>query len=254
MSNEIKEKINSELNHLHLSENVINNIKNGKRSKKVNISTVAISILVTCIISFSTVYAVTQVFTNSINGKELPELDEMYIVEVNDIKNGNIYEYGVITKKFDNIEQIENELGIKLLSSEYAENNDYKLINYEKIGEGYNCIDIGAYIVGDLTNLKYQEEYEYYSWLSGEIYQTPIDLKIEIISDSSQQYFDSEYLGEYKYVNTITSKDGYKVNLLESKSIGKNKVCAIFVANGIRYTLSGHIEIDTMINIINSMD
>ena len=105
-----------------------------------------------------------------------------------------------------------------------------------------------------MTNLKYQEEYEYYSWLSGEIYQTPIDLKIEIISDSSQQYFDSEYLGEYKYVNTITSKDGYKVNLLESKSIGKNKVCAIFVANGIRYTLSGHIEIDTMINIINSMD
>ena len=142
----------------------------------------------------------------------------MYIVKVNDIKDGNIDEYGVITKKFDNIEQIENELGIKLLSSEYAENNDYKLINYEKIGEGYNCIDIGAYIVGDLTNLKYQEEYEYYSWLSGEIYQTPINLKIEIISDSSQQYFDSEYLGEYKYVNTITSKDGYKVNLLESEN------------------------------------
>ncbi len=216
MSNKIKEKINSELNHLHLSENVINNIKNGKRSKKVNISTVAISILVTCIISFSTVYAVTQVFTNSINGKELPQLDEMYIVEVNDIKDGNIDEYGVITKKFDNIEQIENELGIKLLSSEYAENNNYKLINYEKIGKGYNCIDIGA--------------------------------------DSSEQYLDSEYLGEYKYVSTITSEDGYKVNLLESKSLGKNKVCAIFVAKGIRYTLSGHIEIDTMINIINSMN
>lgn len=34
MSNEIKEKINRELNHLHLSDNVINNIKNGKKSKK----------------------------------------------------------------------------------------------------------------------------------------------------------------------------------------------------------------------------
>lgn len=30
MSNEIKEKINRELNCLHLSDNVINNIKNGK--------------------------------------------------------------------------------------------------------------------------------------------------------------------------------------------------------------------------------
>lgn len=103
-----------------------------KRVKKINISTVAISILATCIISFSTVYAVTQVFTNSINGNELPQLDEMYIVAVNDIKDANIDEYGVITKKFGNIEQMK-ELGIKLLSSEYAENNNYKLINYEKI-------------------------------------------------------------------------------------------------------------------------
>lgn len=252
--NKIKKQINNELSNVCLSENTINNIKNWKENQKINISTITMLILITCIVSFSAVYAVTNIFSTSVNGKEMPPLDNMSIIKINDVENYDKDDYGIIRKKYDNINQLENELGIQLLSSIYSEDNPYKLINYEKIGKGYDLIEIGAYIVGDLTNIKYQEEYNYYSYTSGEDYQTPIDLKIEIISDSSQQYFDTEYLGLYEYLETITSNDGYKVNLLERKSLGKNEICAIFVANGIRYTLSGHVEIDKMIDIINSMN
>ena len=252
--NKIKKQINNELSKVSLSENTINNIKNWKENEKISISKITTLILLTCIVSFSAVYAVNKIFSTSVNGEEMPALDNMSIIKVKDVENYDKDDYGVIRKKYDNIGQLESELGVRFLSSIYSENNPYKLIKYKKIGEGYNLIEIGAYIVGDLTNIEYQEEYDYYSFTAGENYQTPVDLKIEIISDESQQPFDTEYLGVYEYLETITQKDGYKVNLLESKALGKNEICAIFVADGIRYTLSGHVEIDEMIDIVNSMD
>lgn len=57
---------------------------------------------------------------------------------------------------------------------------------------------------------------------------------------------------EIEYGGGVTSLLANVIGIIFS--VEKSKVCAIFVANGIRYTLSGHIEIDTMINVINSMD
>ena len=68
-----------------------------------------------------------------------------------------------------------------------------------------------------------------------------------------QQKFDTEYLGEYNCLETINSEDGYIVNIIKGKSLGKPNLCAIFVANGIRYTLSGYVDEDAMIYIVNSM-
>lgn len=252
--NKIKKQINNELSKVTLSENTINNIKNWKENEKISISKITMLILLICMVLFSAVYAVNNIFSTSVNGEKMPALDNMSIIKVNNVENYDKNDYGIIRKKYDSIEQLETELGVKFLTSIYSEDNSYKLIKYKKIGEGYNLIEIGAYIVGDLTNIEYQEEYDYYSFTAGEDYQTPVDLKIEIISDESQQPFDTEYLGVYEYLETITSNDGYKVNLLESKALGKNEICAIFVADGIRYTLSGHIEIDEMIDIVNSMD
>ena len=41
--------------------------------------------------------------------------------------------------------------------------------------------------------------------------------------------------------------------IIKGKSLGKPNLCAIFVANGIRYTLSGYVDEDAMIYIVNSM-
>jgi hypothetical protein len=251
MTNKIRKQIDTELSDMNLSSEVIHNIKKGKKSIRTKNYALVLPIILVCVISFSTVYAVSQIFTMKVNHKEIPQLDSMSIIKVNDIEDAQIKD-GIISKEYNDMQELENELGVKFLSSK-LENNHYHLIKYTKIGKGYNCIDIGAYIVGDLTNLVYQEEYSYYSWDSGIEYQTPIDLKIEIISDNSQQPFDTEYLGTFHYLNTFISKDGYTINLLESKSLGKNQICAIFVANGIRYTLTGHVEASTMIEIVNSM-
>lgn len=251
MTNRIKENIDNKLFNMNLSDDIINNIKNGNQNKdKIKFVTV-LPILLICIISVSTVYAVTSLFTMKVNNEEIPQLDKMSIININEVNNAE-ENNGFKSKKYSSLNELQEELGIKLLSSNLVD-AEYHLINYEKIGKGYNSIEVGAYIVGDLTDIVYQDEYSYYSWNSGFEYQTPVDLKIEIISDPSQKEFDTEYLGEYKYLETINSDDGYIVNLLEGKSLGKTEICAIFVANGIRYTLTGHVEIDTMIDIVNSM-
>lgn len=250
--NEIKKEIEKKLANINLSKDVINDIKNLKtRSKsKMHYATV-LSILCVCILSVSTVYAVSYLFTMSVNNKEIPALNDMKIIAVNQVENAK-GENGSLTKKYKSMTELESDLGVDLLSSNLADEK-YHLINYTKIGEGYNCIEVGAYIVGDLRDIKYHDEYSYYSWQSGIVYQTPIDLKIEIISDESQQPFDTEYLGEYNYLETINSEDRYIVNIIKGKSLGKPNLCAIFVANGIRYTLSGYIDEDTMIDIVNTM-
>ena len=44
-----------------------------------------------------------------------------------------------------------------------------------------------AYLVGDLRDLVWQDEYDYYSWTAGTVYQTPVDLTLEWVSDEAQQ-------------------------------------------------------------------
>lgn len=250
MTNNLKEQINNDLCNINLSEKIIKNIKCGRKTKKVGISTYIVPIVSFFILSVTCVYAATQIYSITVNGKQIPDLDNMAIIRIKDIENYNLNKAGNITKKYNNMNELEKDIGVSILSCKYAENNEYQLINYEKIGYGYNSIKVGAYIVGDLTNIKYVEENKYYSWTAGRKYRTPINLQIEIISDSRQQFFDTEYLGVYSYYDTITSDKGYTVNLLRSAG----KVCAIFVADGIRYTLDGNVDIDTMIDIINSME
>ena len=84
---------------------------------------------------------------------------------------------------------------------------------------------------------------------------------IVILSDSQlAQGLDSEYLGYYEYDDSFVSSQGYKANLFQSTtpsngdaSVTVSEKCAVFVANGIHYTLKGHISTETMKQIINSL-
>ena len=74
------------------------------------------------------------------------------------------------------------------------------------------------------------------------------------------QGWDTDYLGFYEYVESYTSKQGYKVNLIQDTT-GENESedyisekCAVFVADGIRYTLCGRISMAMIKEIVDSME
>lgn len=63
----------------------------------------------------------------------------------------------------------------------------------------------------------------------------------------------------YRFVEQFVSEQGYKVNLIEEENDGNqpqnfvSKKIAVFVADGIRYTLTGRTTVDNMKQIVNSM-
>ena len=248
--NEIKKRIDKKVGDIILSESIIENIKKGKKVKSVKQFNAVITIIIAFVVLIPSVYAITNIFTMSVNGEEIPSLDNLGVIEVKLIGELND---DMFQKKYNKLSEVEEDLGITFLKSNLCD-EDYHLIEYTRLGTGYHYIEIGAYIVGDLKNIVYNEETKYYDWKYGNDYQTPINLKIEINSDPDQQPFDTEYLGFYKYLETIETNNVGRVNILqETETRGKPGLCTIFVSKGIRYTLTGHVNEDTMIDIINSM-
>lgn len=89
-----------------------------------------------------------------------------------------------------------------------------------------------------------------------------INLTIEIISHEEQQTLDTEYLGYFQYVETYTSNQGYTINLLQDTIDNRAEidayayrpqVKAIFVAQGLRYTLTGRIPVEEMKTLVETM-
>ena len=70
--------------------------------------------------------------------------------------------------------------------------------------------------------------------------------------------FDMEYLGYYEYVESYVAEDGTKVNMVqgtfgnEEDGVVSEKI-AIFVKNGVKYTLSGRVSIEEMKHIVDTM-
>lgn len=67
-----------------------------------------------------------------------------------------------------------------------------------------------------------------------------------------------DYLGYYKYVESYVSSNGYKVNIIESTVKGDesgwiSKKCAVFVADGICYTVTGRMSIEDIKYIVDTM-
>ena len=75
-----------------------------------------------------------------------------------------------------------------------------------------------------------------------------------ILSDEQlKNGWDTDYLGMYESMEEYQSAQGYKVNLIQDNN-GDEKLnevvvsekIAVFVSNGIRYTLKGRVSVDTM--------
>lgn len=231
---------------------------NNGRKKSTKKLTIALCMIVFAIVFSSTIYAVKLVNEQSkVNELELPELDSMKITK--QIKNGERNIKSQSTSRL-NYKQIQEQLGVSLLNSELSKDDRYMITDVETDNKDYAIIKCDNYILGDTSNYSYNEE-GFYSFDEGNLYKSPISLQADIILSETQlnNVWTTDYLGMYGFVEQFVSEQGYKVNLIEEKNDGNqpqnfvSKKIAVFVADGIRYTLTGRTTVDNMKQIVNSM-
>ncbi len=231
---------------------------NNGRKKSTKTLTIALCMVIFAVVFSSTVYAVKLVNEQSkVNELELPELDSMKITK--QIKN---IEKSIKPQSISkmNYKQIQEQLGVSLLNSELSKDDKYMISDVETDNKDYAIIKCDNYILGDTSNYSYNEE-GFYSFDEGNLYKSPISLQADIILSETQlnNVWTTDYLGMYGFVEQFVSEQGYKVNLIETKNDGNqpqnfvSKKTAIFVADGIRYTLTGRTTVDNMKQIVNSM-
>ena len=231
---------------------------NNGRKKSTKKLTIALCMVIFAVVFSSTIYAVKLVNEQSkVNELELPELDSMKITK--QIKN---IEKSIKPQSISkiNYKQIQEQLGVSLLNSELSKDDKYMISDVETDNKDYAIIKCDNYILGDTSNYSYNEE-GFYSFDEGNLYKSPISLQADIILSETQlnNVWTTDYLGMYGFVEQFVSEQGYKVNLIEEKNDGNqpqdfvSKKTAIFVADGIRYTLTGKTTVDNMKQIVNSM-
>lgn len=231
---------------------------NNGRKKSTKKLTIALCMVIFAVVFSSTVYAVKLVNEQSkVNELELPELDSMKITK--QIKN---IEKSIKPQSISkmNYKQIQEQLGVSLLNSELSKDDKYMISDIETDNKDYAIIKCDNYILGDTSNYSYNEE-GFYSFDEGNLYKSPISLQADIILSETQlnNVWTTDYLGMYGFVEQFVSEQGYKVNLIEEKNDGNqpqdfvSKKTAIFVADGIRYTLTGRTTVENMKQIVNSM-
>ena len=228
--------------------------------------------------------------THSVNGEVLPELDPMRVVEIHIPEGqpaafasaeqpaapapaeqpdsagqgeltGVPYEYGMIQKDYKDYRKIQEELGIHLLDTELSANNPYMQGHIMTDGSDFAMITVENYILGDTGRYQFLEEENRYAYESGNVFLSPISLTVRLILSEEQlnRGWDWEYLGMYRFAESYTSGQGYRVNLvertLENGDTGNAVLekSAVFVADGVEYTLRGRVSMETMKGIVETM-
>lgn len=232
-----------------------NNNGREKSTKKIFIF---LCMAVFAIVFSSTVYAVKLVNEQSkVNELELPELDSMKITKQIKNREKNIKQQSISRM---NYKQIQEQLGVSLLNSELSKDDRYMILDVETDNKDYAKIKCDNYILGDTSNYSYNDE-GFYSYDEGNLYKSPISLQADIVLSETQlnNVWTTDYLGMYRFVEQFVSEQGYKVNLIEEENDGNqpqnfvSKKIAVFVADGIRYTLTGRTTVENMKQIVNSM-
>lgn len=237
--------------------------------------------------------------THSVNGEVLPELDPMRVVEIyipegqlaafasaeqpaapapaehpaapapaeqlDSAGQGELTgvpdDYGMIQKDYKDYREIQEELGIHLLDTELSENNPYMQGHIMTDGSDFAMITVENYILGDTGRYQFLEEENRYAYESGNVFLSPISLTVRLILSEEQlnRGWDWEYLGMYRFAESYTSGQGYRVNLvertLENGDAGEAVLekSAVFVADGVEYILRGRVSMETMKGIVETM-
>lgn len=259
--NSLKEQINVELHSVTLNDHMKERIKKQKKHKHTFFMRYAAAIAAIIMLSGTTVFAGYYLLNKiSVNETVLPELDNMEIIDTLSLAAGSD-EYGMTNEQFTDYNALQRKMGISLLDSELAKDDSYIQGKVMTDNKDFAIITIENYILGDTSNFNYLADEGWYQYEHGEEYYSPVSLTVDLILSENQLAtgWNTDYLGMYEYVESYTSSQGYKVNLIqdttdEEKVSGYvSEKCAIFVVDGIRYTLKGRISFDTMRTIVDSM-
>ena len=258
----LKNVIDRELEEIKLSDGVKKNIRKGVVHRKSYpiIKSIAASIAV-IVLTGTTVFAGHYILNKvQVNETVLPELDAMQVVQMNKLDT-IADENGMVDANYNDYDAIKQDLGVDLLDTDLSQNNPYMLGNVSTDEKDFLIVTIDNYILGDTSNYHFIDEENRYSYDSGEKYSSPVSLSVDIILSENQlnNGWDTDYLGLYEFAESYTSEQGYAVNIIEDtveeenlKDYVSEKV-AIFVADGIRYTLKGRTSLDEMKSIVDSM-
>lgn len=249
----LKEQIDQELSNIILPESFNQKIYQNIRYRKKRKQKLILTVMLCVILIGGSVSAGYFYQTTHLNRTELPPLNPMEIKDVSE-SNAMPDENGFYEETYVSYKDLCDDLGITLLNSDLAKDNPYMIIKRKTNNKSWNIIEITAYIVGDLTNISLLPDIERYSWDRGDTFSSPIDMTIQIISSDTQlkNGFDLEYLGYYEYIETYTAKIGFPVNILQDTSIEENEsskvkpsYTAVFVYDGIRYIITGQMQLDS---------
>ncbi|MDE7312687.1 MAG: hypothetical protein K2N87_13875 [Eubacterium sp.] len=260
---DIKNQIDYELRDLTLPKDFQQTVMGRSIKPRKKAAWYAAAALLLCIVSSTTVWAGYALYNSiHVNEETLPPLQPMEKKEVQKLfvpQN----ELGYYTKDYAGYQELCGDLGISLLHSDFSKDNPYMLISRKTDNKHWNEIHITAYIIGDVTNMvKVQSGTDhYYTFDAGKEYGSPIDLSIMILcSDEQLTGYSVDFLGDLNYAKTYHSSQGYVVHIIQD-SIPKEYMypgfkpnCrAILVADGIQYQLSGHVTMEKMESIIDSL-
>lgn len=258
----LKEVIDEELMEMKMNDEIKRNIRKRVIHRKPNriIKGIAASFAV-LVLTGTTVFAGHYILNRvQVNEEVLPELDDMQILQINEMES-TPDENGMINKDYKDYDEIKDELGIELLDTELSQNNPYMLGHIMTDTKDFAIVTVDNFIIGDTSNYQLINEENRYSYDNGVEYFSPISLTVDIILSDSQMNngWDTDYLGFYQFVENYTSVQGYAVNIIEDTTENENlenyvsEKIAVFVADGIRYSLKGRTSLDEMKAIVDTM-
>lgn len=292
MNINMKETIDRELGCIVLSEEMKSRIreKAAPRRRDGRLKWAAVFAAAVILGGTGAAAGYRMLITHSVNGEVLPELDPMRVVEIHIPEGqpaafasaeqpaapvpaeqpdsagqgeltGAPDEYRMIQKDYKDYREIQEELGIHLLDTELSENNPYMQGHIMTDGSDFAMITVENYILGDTGRYQFLEEENRYAYESGNVFLSPISLTVRLILSEEQlnRGWDWEYLGMYRFAESYTSGQGYRVNLvertLENGDTGDAVLekSAVFAADGVEYTLRGRVSMETMKGIVETM-
>ena len=262
----VKEQINTELSMVTFTEEMKANVRRHKKmarrrtGRKVSPFKYAVAAAAVLLVCGTTAVAARYVVNELlVNGEKLPELDPMAIVQAEKV-TGETEEGGTVYKDFSDYAALKAEFCPQLLDSELAAGNPYMQGTIQTDNTDYAILKVENYILGDTHDYQLVPGENWYQFESGTEYASPVSLEAALILSEEQMAtgWNEEYLGMYEYVESYVSEQGYHVNVLQDTTdenvVTVSEKCAVFVADGIQYTLKGRVPLETMKEIVNMMD
>lgn len=240
---DFKTSIDMELKDIYMSDALKQRIRKKAAEKSMPKMVVRVAAALAIVLMCgTTVFAGYYMYNKvMVNEEVLPALDQMYSVKANTQSfASDENDRSVIT--FSDYQWVQDAMEVDLLDSQLAATPAECMGTLETDKQDFAIITLENYILVDAANRH-------------------IDLTVDIMLSQTQEEngWDVDYLGMYQFKESYVSKQGYRVNIVEDmtdEERAENYVsekCAIFVADGIRYTLKGRTSVENIKAIVDTM-